>query len=88
MDGLGGASFYSLIDRYEVAQQERLLPVGLAKDATLVRRVSKDQPITYDDAELHEPSAILDLRRLQDAWMAGSITDDALVSSMDAMAGG
>jgi predicted homoserine dehydrogenase-like protein len=88
LDGLGGASFYSLIDRYEVAQQERLLPVGLAKDATLVRRVSKDQPITYDDAELHEPSAILDLRRLQDAWMAGSITDDALVSSMDAMAGG
>jgi predicted homoserine dehydrogenase-like protein len=66
---------------------EGLLPVGLAKDARPIRPVPIDKPITYDDAVLHEPSAILDLRRLQAAWMADSITDEALVSSMDAMAG-
>jgi predicted homoserine dehydrogenase-like protein len=88
LEGIGGSHFYSLIDRYDVAQRERLLPVGLAKDARLIRPVPRDQPITYDDVELHEPSTILDLRRLQDAWMAGSITDDALASSMDAMADG
>lgn len=87
LDGIGGSTFYSLIDRHEVAEREGLLPVGLAKDARLIRAVPIDKPITYDDVVLHEPSTILDLRRLQDAWMTGSITDDALLSSVDGMAG-
>jgi predicted homoserine dehydrogenase-like protein len=86
LDGIGGSSFYSLIDTYEVACREKLLPVGLAKGARLTRAVPQDQPITFDDVRLHEPSTILDLRRLQDTWMAGRIGEDALVSSLDAMA--
>ena len=86
LDGIGGATFYSLIDTYEVAQQEGLLPVGLAKGARLTRAVDKDQPITYEDVELHEPSTILALRRLQDTWMAGRADEKTLELSMDAMA--
>jgi predicted homoserine dehydrogenase-like protein len=86
LDGIGGSTFYGLIDTYEVAQKEKLLPVGLAKGAKLTRIVEQDQPVTYDDVVLREPSTILDLRRLQDAWMAGRVDERKLVSSMDAMA--
>ena len=58
LDGIGGERFYSLIDTYEVAQEEKLLPVGLAKGATLVRPVAQDQPITLDDVKLREPSTL------------------------------
>ncbi len=86
LDGIGGSTFYSLIDTYEVAQKEKLLPVGLAKGAKLTRAVEQDQPITYEDVMLHEPSTILDLRRLQDAWMAGRMEGQELISLMDSMA--
>ena len=86
LDGIGGATFYSLIDTHEAAVKEGLLPVGLAKGARLLRAVEQDRPVTYNDVQLHEPSAILDLRRLQDTWMAGRIDEDALAASMDSMA--
>ncbi len=86
LDGIGGSTFYSLIDTYEVARAERLLPVGLANDARVTKAVKKDQPITYEHVELHEPSTVLDLRRLQDAWMAGRMKEEALTLSVDAMA--
>jgi predicted homoserine dehydrogenase-like protein len=83
LDGIGGSTFYSLIDTYETAQSERLLPIGLAKNARLVRSVSKDAPIRYDDVELHEPSTIHDLRRLQDQWMAGQIDELKILNTID-----
>jgi predicted homoserine dehydrogenase-like protein len=86
LDGIGGATFYSLIDTHEAAVKDGLLPVGLAKGARLLRALEQDQPVTYNDVQLHEPSTILDLRRLQDAWMTGRIDEDALAASMDAMA--
>jgi len=86
LDGIGGSTFYSLIDTYDVAQREGLLPVGLAKGARVIKAVEQDQPITYEHVELHEPSTILSLRRLQDAWMAGRVDEDTLASSLDAMA--
>jgi predicted homoserine dehydrogenase-like protein len=86
LDAIGGSTFYSLIDTYEVAQKEKLLPVGLAKRAKLTRAVEQDQPITCEDVMLHEPSTILDLRRLQDAWMAGRTEEQKLVSLMDSIA--
>lgn len=85
LDGIGGTTFYSLIDTYETAAEERLLPIGLAKQARVVRPVAIDQPITYDDVELHEPSTILALRRLQDRWMADELTDGALIDALDRM---
>jgi predicted homoserine dehydrogenase-like protein len=86
LDSIGGGTFYSLIDTYEVARQERLLPVGLAKGATLVRAVAQDQPITLDDVRLRGPSTLVDLRRLQDEWMAGRVNEDVLESTLDEIA--
>jgi predicted homoserine dehydrogenase-like protein len=85
LDGIGGTTFYSLIDTYERAAEERLLPIGLAKHARLVRPVAKDAPITYDDVALHEPSTILALRRLQDRWMAGELSEADLVDRLDTL---
>ena len=85
LDGIGGTTFYSLIDTYETASAERLLPIGLAKHACVTRPVPVDQPITLDDVELHRPSVVLDLRLLQDAWMKGEISDDALFEKVDSL---
>jgi predicted homoserine dehydrogenase-like protein len=86
LDGIGGCSFYCLIDEYEVAAKEKLLPAGIAKNARLSRAVAKDTPVTYEDVELAEPSTILDLRRLQDEWMSGHISERKMLETIDAMA--
>jgi len=86
LDGIGGTTFYSLIDTYEAARVERLLPIGLAKGARLVRRVEADTPITWDDIEFPDTSTILKLRRLQDDWMAGQTGDAVLFTAVDALA--
>jgi predicted homoserine dehydrogenase-like protein len=83
LDGIGGECFYSLIDTYDAARAERLLPIGLAKNARVTRPVSIDQPVTLDDVDLHRPSTLLDLRQLQDAWMAGEINEETLLSKVD-----
>ena len=82
LDGIGGTAFYSLIDTYQKAKEEGLLPVGLAKGARLVRPVPVDQPITCHDVEI-QPSTILDLHRLQAAWQEGKIFDPDLESQID-----
>jgi len=64
LNRIGYCTLYSLTDRYTIGTQERLLPVGLAKGAKLIRPVQKDSPITLDDVELQEPSTVLSLPRL------------------------
>jgi len=86
LDGIGGCSFYCLVDEYKVASQERLLPAGIAKSAKLIRSVARDTPIKYEDVELNEPSAIIGLRRLQDAWMSGRIEEQEMLETIEAMA--
>jgi predicted homoserine dehydrogenase-like protein len=86
LDGIGGCMYYGIIDRYETAKKENLLPIGLAKGAELIRSVKMDVPITMEDVLLHEPSTILDLRRLQDSWMEGSIGETELLERVDALA--
>jgi len=83
LDGIGGCAFYGLIDHYDIAKRERLLPIGLAKGATMRRAVAQDAPITFDDVALREPSTILSLRRLQDAWMAAETSEDNLLRAVD-----
>lgn len=85
LDAIGGCAYYSLVDSYEAARADRLLPIGLAKGAVVIHPVAQDSPITLDDVELREPSTILALRRLQDAWMAGEIAGDALVERLDTL---
>mgnify|MGYP006288173979 CR=1 FL=1 len=85
LEEIGGSSFYGLIDRYEVARAERLLPIGLAKGAKVIRPVKPDQPLTLDDVLLSEPSVLLSLRRLQDRWFSGEIESDALLKALDGL---
>ena len=72
LDSIGGTAYYSLIDTYENAKEECLLPIGLAKGAKVIRPVKIDTPITCDDVEI-KPTTVLALRHLQDAWFAGQI---------------
>ena len=86
LDGIGGCSYYGSIDRYDTAKAENLLPIGLAKAAELIRPVKTDTPVTLDDVRLREPSTVLEIRRLQDSWMEGSIGEGELLNRMDALA--
>jgi predicted homoserine dehydrogenase-like protein len=85
LDGIGGTTFYSLIDTYESAQAEGLLPIGLAKGARVLRSVPIDQPITLAEVEL-KTSLLLDLRRLQDAWFSGTLQSTDLLAAIDRLA--
>lgn len=69
LDRIGGYCYRASIERYEVAREGKMLPVGLAKGAVLKRDVKKDEVITYDMVELNENSLLLQLRRLQDGIM-------------------
>lgn len=86
LEGIGGCDFYGLIDNYETAQREKLVPVGLAKGAEVVKSVERDAPITYGDVRLNEDSAVFRLRQLQDSWMAGRTDDKGLLASVDLIA--
>jgi predicted homoserine dehydrogenase-like protein len=85
LDGIGGTTFYCLIDTYEAARAEDLLPAGLAKGATLARPVAVDKPISYADVT-PKSSTLLDLRRIQDAWMAGKLSGSDMLAAVDRLA--
>jgi predicted homoserine dehydrogenase-like protein len=83
LDGIGGATFFSSIDEYPVAKRENLLPIGLAKQAVMLKPVQKDTPITYQDVRIHEPSTVLELRKLQDLWMSKKLTETELLERIE-----
>jgi predicted homoserine dehydrogenase-like protein len=85
MDSIGGTTFYGLIERYDVAHAEGLLPIGLAKGAHVRSRISVDHAISYDDVDIQEPSTVGALRRLQERWMAGEIEGAYLAGALDAL---
>ena len=82
LDAIGGTTFYSLIDTYETARAEGLLPIGLAKGARLLRAVAIDAPITWADVEI-EPSTVSSLRQLQEQWFAGAIGEPELLTAVE-----
>lgn len=85
LDAIGGTAYYSLIDTYETAAAERLLPIGLAAGATVTRAVAMDTPITAADVEI-KPSTVYSLRQLQDQWSQGAIADAELLTAVDQLA--
>ncbi len=85
LDSIGGTTFYGLIDTYETAKAECLLPIGLAKGTRVVRPVKMDTPITCDDVEI-KPSVVYSLRQLQEAWFEGRISERELLSAVDQLA--
>jgi predicted homoserine dehydrogenase-like protein len=67
LDGLGGFDVYGLIERAAVTRSERLIPMGIAGYARLLRPVGRDQPISSDDVEITAENAVTRLRAEQDA---------------------
>jgi predicted homoserine dehydrogenase-like protein len=85
LDAIGGTTYYSLIDTYEAAAAECLLPIGLAAGARVVRAVAMDTPITCADVEIR-PSTVYSLRQLQEQWFEGTIGEPELLAAVDALA--
>lgn len=85
LDAIGGTAYYSLIDSYDVAAAEALLPIGLAAGAKVVRPVAMDTPITAADVEI-KPSTVYSLRQLQDQWSQGAIAEAELLTAIDQLA--
>lgn len=52
IDGLGGYLTYGLCENSEIAQKDRLLPIGLAEGCRLLHDITKDQVLTYQDVEI------------------------------------
>jgi predicted homoserine dehydrogenase-like protein len=69
LDALGGYDYYGEAERADVTSVERLLPVGVAQGARLLRDVPKDQTLSYDDVELPQ-GRLIDELRIEQARMS------------------
>ena len=67
IDGIGGSTVRGLIDAADDFVRDGGVPLGVLAGATLVRDVPADHLLTYDDVELLEDSAIVRMRRIQEA---------------------
>jgi predicted homoserine dehydrogenase-like protein len=52
LDGIGGFTCYTLIDNFETARGEDVLPMGVSEGCVLKRDIAIDTPITYADVTL------------------------------------
>lgn len=66
LDGIGEYCYRGSVERADIAKEHKLLPLGIAKGARILKDVPNDTPITYDMVELVEDSLVIDLRNLQD----------------------
>jgi predicted homoserine dehydrogenase-like protein len=55
LDGVGGFCTYGLIDTSRAARESNALPMGLSEGCVLLRNVSKDKVISFDDVKSPEP---------------------------------
>jgi predicted homoserine dehydrogenase-like protein len=63
LDAIGGFTFYGLIEHAYITKRERLLSVGLAQGAKIVKKIRKDTPITLNDVELNSDLSVWKLRQ-------------------------
>ncbi|WP_224392971.1 NAD(P)H-dependent oxidoreductase [Pseudonocardia sp. ICBG1293] len=70
LDGLGGYDTYGVAESSPVTRAEKLLPMGVAEGATLVRDVAKDAVLTYDDVTL-PPGRLVDALREEQEKLFG-----------------
>jgi predicted homoserine dehydrogenase-like protein len=67
IDRIGGYMIYGLIDKYDIAEEQGLLPIGLSEGAMLKNDIEKSRPISYDDVDLAGGSLVHTLRKIQDS---------------------
>jgi predicted homoserine dehydrogenase-like protein len=72
LDRPGGYHYYGEAERAEVTHADRLLPLGIAEGARLLRDVAKDEVIGYADVELPAGRLVDRLRAEQDERFFGS----------------
>lgn len=67
LDNIGGYTVHGVIEKHDIANELKALPLGLINKNTKMKRdVKLGEILTYDDVELDENSFILQLRREQD----------------------
>ena len=54
LDRIGGYCTYGLAENSPSARAENLLPLGLAEGARVLRRIARDDVLTFDDVDLPE----------------------------------
>ena len=64
LDGIGGYTLYGLCENADATAAERLLPLGLAEGARLLRDVPRDDVLTLDDVAL-PPGRLVDRLRAE-----------------------
>ena len=63
LDGEGGYTVYGRLVRREDSLKNALFPMGLTAGARMVRPVSRDTALTYDDVDLDETTMAFKLRK-------------------------
>lgn len=66
LDGIGGFATYGLIELHSNVMQNNYLPIGLSEGCILKKKISKDEPIKFEDVDIPENSVLFELRRKQD----------------------
>ncbi|HKQ25247.1 MAG TPA: NAD(P)-dependent oxidoreductase [Burkholderiales bacterium] len=59
LDGVGGFCAYGLIENHATARASNALPIAMSDDCVLLRNMSKDEVVTFDDVKL-PPSRLRD----------------------------
>jgi len=67
IDRIGGYTVYGLIEEYDIAEKQGLLPIGLSEGAVLKNDIKKSSPINYSDVDLIDGSLVHNLRKIQDS---------------------
>ncbi|RKY03643.1 MAG: NAD(P)-dependent oxidoreductase [Spirochaetes bacterium] len=65
IDYIGGYTVYGGIEKFDIAKEENLLPLGLSEGAEIIEDIPEDTPIKYNQVRVKE-SLLSTLRKLQD----------------------
>ena len=76
LDGVGGFAAYGVLENARVSTSENLLPMGVSEGCRLIRDVTKDQPLSYDDIELPH-NRLCDQLRAEQASICGVLETSA-----------
>jgi predicted homoserine dehydrogenase-like protein len=64
LDGEGGYTVYGRLVQAEESMRNKYLPMGLSREAKVVRSVAKDSILTYDDVELDDRQFSYKIRKM------------------------